>query len=255
MMNKTEFVQITRKNRIAEDEFYPMISAMYEQIWQNLLPAQILTENLTTRVANNVVTPPDAPVPDCVTCGACCMAMLAVGVRPHEKIAPEDFWDITVEGREGAIVVDRFVRRDSETFYCTALEIVNNEKALCRIYNERPQMCRDFEAGSDKCHALRRAFGYEPFLSLEEMPEAIRKLENLPVKFAASESIREVKFIETESGDLEISASMRDGSTQIIHSFHPRRETWRQFEFDGLTLAQAANLIASRKNAGEETVQ
>jgi hypothetical protein len=258
-MDKSEFVQITRRDKIAEDEFYPMISAMYEQIWRQLLPPQIPTDGLTTRRANNVVTPPDAPVPDCVTCGACCMAMLCVGVRPQEEnMTAENFWDITIKGAGGEITVDRFVRRDAETFYCAALEIVGGAKALCRIYEDRPQICRDFEAGSDKCHALRRAFGYEPFLSLEEMPAALRKLEDRPVRFAASEAIREVKFIEMENGALQISAFLKDGSTRIIHQFNPHEETWRQFEFDGLTLAEAKSLLDSREkpiNEGEEARQ
>ena len=42
---------------------------------------------------------------------------------------------------------------------------------------------------------------------------------------------------------------MKDGSTQIIHTFNPEKETWRQFEFDGLTLSQAADLIASEKTS------
>jgi uncharacterized protein len=250
-MLKPEFVQITRQKKIAEDEFYPMISAMYEQIWQRLLPPQILTGELTTRRANNVLTPADAPVPDCVTCGACCMAMPCVGVRPNEEVSAEDYWDITVEGAGGEIVVDRFVRRDGENYYCASLEIVNNEKALCRIYEDRPQMCRDFEAGSDKCHALRRAFGYEPFLSLEEMSEALEKIANRPVKFTDSETIREVKFVEAENGELEILAFLNDGSTKTIHIFNPQNETWRQFEFDGLSLSQAAGLIVSRTNRNE----
>ena len=54
----------------------------------------------------------------------------------------------------------------------------------------------DFEAGSDKCHALRRAFGFEPFLSLEGMSEAIEKLEAKPEKSEPKETIRDVKFIE-----------------------------------------------------------
>jgi Fe-S-cluster containining protein len=251
-MEKNEFVQITRQSKIAENEFYPMISTMYEQIWQNLLPPQIPTAGLTTRRANNVLTPPDAPVPDCVTCGACCMAMLAVGVRPHEEISADDYWDVTIEGQNKEITVDRFVRRSAETFYCTALEIVNNEKALCRIYHERPQMCRDFEAGSDKCHALRRAFGYEPFLSLEEMSEALDKIASRPAKFIGPERIQSVKFVETADGRLRISAAMKDGAAQIIHDFDPQNETWRQFEFDGLTLAQAKNLIDSRRTNSPE---
>lgn len=246
-MQETEFVQITRQNKIAEVEFYPMISAMYERIWQNLLPAQILTDGLTTRRARNVITPPDAPIPDCVTCGACCMALPCVGVRPAEEIPAENYWDVTIEGETGEIVVDRFLRRDGETHYCTSLEIENETRALCRIYENRPQICRDFEAGSDKCHALRRAFGYEPFLSLEEMPDALRKLDENPSKLNPSETIRDVKFFEDESGNLEIKAFLLDGATQIIHTFNIAEETYRQFEFDALTLAQAAALIDSRK--------
>ncbi len=247
-MLKPEFVQITRQNKIAEEEFYPMISAMYEQIWQNLLPPQILTDGLTTRIANNVITPPDAPVPDCITCGACCVALPCVGVRPQEQISAEDFWDITIEGENGEFVVDRFLRRDAQTFACTALEIKNGEQALCRIYEQRPRICHDFEAGSDKCHALRRAFGFEPFLSLEEMSEALEKLEDKPLKSAPSETIREVKFVETKTGELQISAYLKDGSVKTIHTFDPNLETWRQFEFDGLTLSQVKDLINSRKN-------
>ena len=63
-MEKSELVQITRQRKIAEEDFGAMINAIYEQIWQNLLPPQILTDDLTSVRANNVVTPPDAPVPD-----------------------------------------------------------------------------------------------------------------------------------------------------------------------------------------------
>ncbi len=251
LMKENRFVQITRQKKIAENEFYPMIGAMYEQIWQQLLPPQILTEGLTTRRANNVITPPDAPVPDCLTCGACCVAMPCVGVRPSEEISAKDYWDITVEGENGEITVDRFLRRDAETLACASLEIQNGTKAVCKIYEQRPQICRDFEAGSDKCHALRRAFGFEPFLSLEGMSEALQKLEDKPAKSEPSETIREAKFVETETADLQISAFLNDGSLQTIHTFNPKNETWRQFEFDGLTLKQAADLIASRKQTPE----
>jgi Fe-S-cluster containining protein len=245
-MEENKFVQITRQKKIAEAEFYPMIGAMFEQIWQNLLPPQILTDGLTVKRANNVITPPDAPVPDCVTCGVCCGAMLCVGVRPNdEQISEENYWDITIEGAEGEIVVDRYLRRDAETLACAMLEI--GEQKTCKIYETRPKMCRDFDAGSDKCHALRRVYGIEPFLSLEEMSEALQKLDAQPAKSAPSETIKEVRFIETETGDLRVSAFLKDGSHQTIYVFNPKGETWRQFEFDGLTLTQAADLIASRK--------
>ncbi|MET0753389.1 MAG: YkgJ family cysteine cluster protein [Pyrinomonadaceae bacterium] len=246
-MDKNRLVQITRQSKIAEDEFYPAISAMYEQIWQNLLPTQILTDGLTTRVANNVITPFDAPIPDCMTCGACCAAMLCVGVRPAEEkeISAEDFWDITTKGASGEIIVDRYLRRNAETLACTALDGTIGEKVNCRIYQQRPRICHLFEAGSDKCHALRRAFGLEPFLTLLEMSEAVQKLKMQPEKSASEDTIRNVQFVE-QKDNLQILALMKDGSLKTIHTFDSKRETWRQFEFDGLTLSQAEDLIKSR---------
>lgn len=250
-MDKNRFVQITRQNKIREEEFYPMISAMYEQIWQNLLPPQILTDDLTTRTANNVITPHDAPIPDCMTCGACCAALPCVGVRPNEKIAAEDYWDIFVEGENGEVTVDRFLRRNGETFACTALDGTIGEQVSCRVYEERPRICHLFEAGSDKCHALRRAFGLESFLTLAEMSEAIEKLDAKPKKSEPTETIREVKFI-GQTENLQISAVMKDGLVEILHTFDPKREAWRQFEFDGLTLSQAKDLIKARKQDESE---
>lgn len=248
-MDKTEFVQITRQNKIAEDEFYPMIVAMYEQIWQDLLPPQIIPKGLSVKRSANVITPKDAPVPDCLTCGVCCGAMLCVGVRPAEdaQLSPEEYWDVTVQGRDGEIIVDRYLRRDAETLACAFLNIEAGEPRACKIYERRPRMCHDFDAGSDKCHALRRAYGIEPFLSLDEMSEALEKLDRQPPKSVPAETIREVKFVENEAGELQITAYLNDGTTKIIHVFSPEREVWRQFEFDALTLAEAARLIDSRK--------
>jgi Fe-S-cluster containining protein len=248
-----EFVQITRQKKIAEDDFYPLITAMYEQIWQNLLPPQIIPKGLSVKRANNVITPPDAPIPDCLSCGVCCAAMLCVGVRPTDdgKLSAEEYWDITIEGQKEEITVDRYLRRDEETLACAFLNIQAGEPTACKIYERRPQMCYDFDAGSDKCHALRRAYGIEPFLSLDEMTEALNKLDDKPVQSAPSETIREVKFVETETGELQISAFLNDGSTKIIHVFSSENEIWRQFEFDALTLSQAADLIKSRRNQTE----
>lgn len=248
-MLKPEFVQITRQNKIAENDFYPLITTMYEQIWQNLLPPQIIPQGLSVKRANNVITPPDAPVPDCLACGACCAAMLCVGVRPEEdeRLSPEEYWDITIEGRENEIPVDRYLRRDEETLVCAFLHNKPGESTACKIYERRPKMCHDFDAGSDKCHALRRAYGIEPFLSLDEMTEALAKLGDKPAKSAPEDTIREVKFVETETGELQITAYLKDGSIKIVHVFNQQNETWRQFEFDALTLSEAKALIDSRK--------
>ncbi|HSK70285.1 MAG TPA: YkgJ family cysteine cluster protein [Pyrinomonadaceae bacterium] len=243
-MEKDGFVQITRRKTFSEEEFYPMLDEMYEQIWQNLLPPQILTDGLSNTVAQNVITPSDAPIPDCMTCGACCASSPCIGVSPLEKVPMEDFWEITAEG---GIVVDRFLKRSDETFSCAALDGTIGEQVSCRIYEQRPRACRLFEAGSDKCHAVRRAYGIEPFLSLLEMAEAVKKLKAESALPASKDTIRNVKIVgRKDTNLLEITVWLEDGSTQKIHTFAPERESWMQFEFDGLTLEQARDLIISR---------
>lgn len=245
-MNKSQLVQITRQSKIAEEDFVPMINAMYEEIWQNLLPPQILTDGLPVKVANNIITPADAPIPDCLDCGACCGSLISVGVRPDENVSAEDYWDITKEGRYGEIVVNRYLRRNSETFACTALDGEIGVHVGCRIYQDRPKMCHIFEAGSDRCHTIRRAYGIEPFLTIQEMLEAVRKLDAQPESSESAETIASVKFEETNAGNLQVKVQLNNNTIQTIHEFNPQDETWRQFEFESLTLSQAANLIASR---------
>lgn len=221
-----------------------MLDKMYEQIWQNLLPPQILTDSLSNTVAENIITPSDAPIPDCMTCGACCASSPCIGVSPAEKVPVEDFWEITADD---GIVVDRFLKRTDETFSCVALEGTIGEQVSCRIYEQRPRACRLFEAGSDKCHALRRAYGIEPFLSLMEMASAVKKLKSESALPASKDTIRNVKIVgRKDTNLLEITVWLEDGSVRKIHTFEPERESWMQFEFDGLTLEQARDLIISR---------
>lgn len=249
-MQTNEFVQITRQQTISESEFYPIIYRMYAEIWFVRFPAEISTKRLTVKRDKNVLTPKDAPIPDCVTCGVCCEMMLCVGVRPHEEIAPEDYWDITVAGKDGEIVVDRYLRRDGETLACKQLTN-DNGKTVCKIYETRPQMCRDFDAGSDKCHALRRISGLEPYLTDEQTNEAIAKLDARPKRAEDSEMIDSVKFVETESGNLDVVASLKDETKKTIYNFDPKAETWRQFEFDALTRQEAEELLAKRRQSQE----
>lgn len=248
-MEKSRLVQITRQSKITEEEFVPMINAMYEQIWQNLLPPQILTDNLPVKVENNIITPPDAPIPDCLDCGACCGSLICVGVRAEENVSPDDYWEITAQGKTGEIVVNRYLRRDSENFACTALEGEIGVAVGCRIYEERPQMCRIFEAGSDRCHTIRRAYGIEPFLTIQEMLDAVRKLDAQTEISENVKVINGVKFEETEEGKIEIKVLLNDNTLHVIHIFNIKDEVWRQFEFEGLTPAQAKDLIASRNKS------
>jgi hypothetical protein len=254
-MDKSELVQITRRDSIAEDEFLPFVNAMYEQVWGSLLPPQILTHDLANTVADNIITPADACVPDCLTCGACCASFVCVDVAPGNPVSSKDCWEITRQGKSGGeFTVDRYIKRKEEDFSCTALEGAIGEKVSCRVYDDRPRMCRQFEAGSDRCHAVRRAYGLEPFLSLMEMFEAIQTIK-AQESYIDSEQIAAVKITEEEdeTENLQISALLKNGAEKIIHTFSPKSETWFQSEFEGLTLAKAEELInfRTRKETGK----
>lgn len=248
-MEKSRLVQITRQSRIAEDDFAAMINQMYEQIWENLYPPQILTDGLPVKVENNIITPKDAPIPDCLDCGACCGSLLCVGVRPVENVLPEDYWDITAQGKSVEIVVNRYLRRNSETFACIALDGEIGVQVGCRIYEDRPKMCHIFEAGSDRCRTIRRAYGIEPFLTVQEMLEAVRKLNAQSEKSESVEIITAVKIEESDGEKLQIKVQLNNKAILEIHEFSPQNETWRQFEFESLTLEQAKDLIASRSQS------
>ncbi len=232
----------------------PMVNAMYEEIWGNLLPPQILTHGLSNSVRNNVVTPPDAPTPDCMTCGACCKAFVCVSVGASDNFDPDLYWDITTDGENGEVVVDRFLRRDGESLACVGLSGTIGESVTCGIYETRPAMCRQFEAGSDRCHALRRAFGMEPFLTLSEMYDARKKLTARSEAAGPSRTIRSA-HIRKEPGTekMTIFAVIGEGDLLPVHTYHPADETWMQNEFDGLSVDAARELIESRKHAAEDS--
>lgn len=248
-MGVERFVQITRREKTSEEEFSTQITEMYNYIWENLLPQQILTADLSHRVTDNVITPEDAPVPDCRECGACCACFPYIGVRPTENVPERHFLDVTVEGTSGEVTVDRFLRRKENDLTCAALEGELGSRVGCGIYENRPRVCRDFEPGSDKCHAARRAYGFEPPLGLMEMAVALRKLKNAPDRQTLSPtSIKDAKIREQPDSELlEITALFEDGTLVKLHEYDPRRQTFRQFEFFGLTLRQAQDLIATRK--------
>lgn len=251
-MDKDALVQITRQDKIAEKDFGPLVNAMYEQVWGRLFPPQILTHDLSNTVAGNVITPTGAPVPDCRSCGACCASFVCVDTAPDSTLPPEDCWEITRPKSDGgAYTVDRYIRRREEDFSCTALEGKIGERVGCRVYEDRPRMCRQFEAGSDRCHAVRRAYGIEPFLSLTEMLEAKRRLEEAAAaRREDPERVDSVRIVEdTGSAKLGIRVFLKNGTEHLIRTFDPDEETWFESEFAGLTLTEAEKLVSGgRKN-------
>ncbi len=245
-MERDKLIQITRQKKVAESDFHEFVNEMYEQIWGRLFPLQFLTHDLSNTVSGNIITPDDEPIPDCITCGACCGSLICVGVDPGNPISSEDCWEITKEGENSEFTVDLYIKRNEENFSCSKLEGEIGEKVSCSIYETRPPMCHAFEAGSDRCHAIRRAYGFEPFLSLTEMFEARQKMD-LRDNESDSEVIVSAVFVERgRTEDLQISVLFSNGLNKIIHTFNPRVETWYQWQFEGLTITKANELIFDR---------
>jgi hypothetical protein len=93
-----------------------------------------------------------ATVPDCQSCGGCCVWSetwpVLMGPRDGEGI-PEDLIDVENE------------RMQSYGHRCAALEGEIGRQVGCSVYGKRPLVCREFQAGSDDCLMVRRALGLD----------------------------------------------------------------------------------------------
>lgn len=222
---------------------------MNRQIRAAFYPPPAFLDILPGEVRFNIITPPDEPVPDCITCGACCAAFPVVSVGADDDIAENDRWDVTASVSNGEIIVDRYVRRDPESLACVALDGALGQSCSCRIYSHRPRICRLFEAGSDRCHELRRAYGFEPQMTLAELTAADEKLDKRQMPLA-SKTIKSAKIVEqADTGLLEIHATFKDETCDKLHVYAPARETYFQAEFEELTLFRAQEMIESRSQS------
>ena len=106
--------------------------------------------------------------PDCLICGACCASPF-IG-EGYIQLDPDEEERL---GRSGLPVLevvpdpeDRIVmlgtkRNGQGVLVCAALTGRLGRRVACTIYEDRPQLCRQFEAGSPECYQARRAAGIE----------------------------------------------------------------------------------------------
>ncbi|MDT3735945.1 MAG: YkgJ family cysteine cluster protein [Denitratisoma sp.] len=91
-------------------------------------------------------------IPDCVACGGCC--------------AWSETWPVLMGEGDGAGIPDDLIdveqwRMQSWGHRCAALEGELGCRVRCTVYENRPLVCREFQAGSDDCHMVRRALRLE----------------------------------------------------------------------------------------------
>ena len=101
---------------------------------------------------------------DCQHCGACCRGLdvlLDEADTARFLLGPQLLALTHLhQVRPGWKL--RFMRRSADTDTCVALEgpLTN---CRCTIYEQRPDLCRQFEAGSPDCLAARaRVYGDDP---------------------------------------------------------------------------------------------
>ena len=106
---------------------------------------------------------PTPPEYDCQTCGACCATFdvwLMGGDRDRFERSQKLVVLTRTYGPSGAGGDWRFMSRDDKTGCCVALE-GGLRSCRCTIYDERPWLCREFEAGSEDCLEARRKHGID----------------------------------------------------------------------------------------------
>ena len=248
-------VQITR---LKKSEFYRRIREFHERKNRQMLTSQLPLHELSRKIESSVVTDPATPIPDCLTCGVCCAFPPIVPVRPHESASLSSYWDVMLDGVDEDVTINRTLPRSVETGHCSYLEGELKENISCGIYANRPQTCRDFDVGSDKCHAYRRMNGIEPPLTDGQIAAAIAKFAVKPppekISFVGIVKDSDFALYNAEGGRVSEGIKLRivafldeDGKTEHdLHIYDPSEETWFENEFLTLSLDEAKELIASR---------
>jgi Fe-S-cluster containining protein len=88
-------------------------------------------------------------IPDCESCGACC--------------AFSREWPALIGPRDGDGIPRHFIengRMRCDGDRCSALAGTLGVDVSCKVYENRPLVCREFTAGSESCHTVRRHFGF-----------------------------------------------------------------------------------------------
>ena len=91
---------------------------------------------------------------DCVACGACCFSRnpryLVLLPEDRERDLPQD--SLVIDGERSFV--------DFSCGYCVHLQLdLTAGQAICTVYDNRPEACRAFRAGSFECGKAIRANG------------------------------------------------------------------------------------------------
>ncbi|MGD9563587.1 MAG: YkgJ family cysteine cluster protein [Pyrinomonadaceae bacterium] len=244
-------VQITR---LPKGRFYEKIFEINER--QRPVPSQIPLSRLSKLVSERVVTDASEPIPECVPCGACCVYGLVIPINRREPEPLKRYIEVTLDNAPD-VVIERAFERDEADGRCVNMAGEVGVEIGCTVYPDRPQICRDFDAGSDRCFGYRRMYGIDPPLTEEHLATALEKLDRIgqPVKIRGIEirlASKKLAYDRTATDpakmmvevlSLKIVAHMSDGEIREIHQYDPAEESWYEHELEGLTLKAALERI------------
>jgi Fe-S-cluster containining protein len=168
-------VQLTRKRGMSEAAFAEMMERLGRQRTGMVVADEGLGLYAET-MAESLFVANQTGVPDCLTCGACCAYFHQIAVLDRDATPRRLTWTVWDAG-DIAGPKTRWLRREPLEGRCIAFAGGVGQHARCAIYEVRPNSCKAFEAGSDRCRAVRRVYGLEPPLSKIERIEHARRLQ------------------------------------------------------------------------------
>jgi len=100
-------------------------------------------------------------IPDCQTCGACCVSNYDYGY--HVDLEEDDYKRLSPHYKRHNVVhalgfgckLAAKTRKDG-TIVCVAFRGTIGKACQCAIYKNRPSVCREFPPGSSYCHEARK---------------------------------------------------------------------------------------------------
>ena len=248
-----ELVQI---ERIRKRDFTARVLDLIEKKKVLCKDSQLPLELLSLKLSERTATDKDEPVPDCVTCGVCCSFALIVPVSYRDSERLTSYCDILLDDVEDELVIDKALPRGREG-RCVNLSGELGQRIGCEIYPDRPQVCHDFDVGSDRCHEYRRMYGIEPRLSDAEAAAAEERLrarikpvviEDVSIVSVgkierSSYSMADGKVENSVAEQLAIVAFLETDEPHELHTFEYGKERWLESDLLGLSIEDALKRI------------
>jgi Fe-S-cluster containining protein len=106
------------------------------------------------------------PIPsDCLLCGTCCFSNLPEYIR----VFGIDYDRLDDAARAYTHFIGNRCYMQIDDGHCAALQIQENGRFVCRIYPQRPDVCRSLERGSGSCAGELAEKRDRPLLALEKL--------------------------------------------------------------------------------------